>query len=249
MVVRARAPSQQRAGGYTYASLYSRDDGDGDDHNDATHPARAFATCPSERSVWPEYTSGWLSRIGFLWFSPMVALGSAVPVEMSDLWLVHENESSAKNCGQFEELWEEEVRRVARLNDASDGGGAGPAAAATPTLIRPMFHLCGTEVLRAGGLLLLGNCAKWLMPLLMQQILLLVEGSHEAWVQPENAYLLAIAVGLCTAVDFMCSAHYTWFTLKAAWHVRQSLVIHGARLPVAHHPHDQLSESFKHWIV
>jgi hypothetical protein len=104
-------------------------------------------------------------------------------------------------------------------------------------------------VLRAGGLLLLGNCAKWLMPLLMQQILLLVEGSHEAWVQPENAYLLAIAVGLCTAVDFMCSAHYTWFTLKAAWHVRQSLVIHGARLPVAHHPHDQLSESFKNWIV
>ena len=91
-------------------------------------------------------------------------------------------------------------------------------------ILIPVFLVLGQPDLGTGLLLLLGNCAKWLMPLLMQQILLVVEGSDEARVRPESAWMLAIAVGLCTAADFLCSAHYTWLTLKAAWHVRQSLV-------------------------
>ena len=221
----------QRPGKAGYTSLYNDDDIDGLQ----TDPARAFARCPSERSVWPEYASSLLSRLGFTWFDPMVKLGTKTPLEMSDLWLLHDNESSAKNCSEFDVLWQNEVRRVAEINAAELAGNRHEQQAdsshtedgqgtAMPTLIRPMFHFCGAEVLRAGLLLLLSNCAKWMMPLLVQQILLLVEGSEEARVSSENAYFLAIAVGLCTVVDFLCNAHYTWCTLKAAWHVRQSLV-------------------------
>jgi hypothetical protein len=116
---------------------------------------------PSERVPWPEYDAPFFSRMFFSWFNPIVELGANVPLEMSDLWTLHEKESSAKNVPEFMALWDEEVKRAR-------------AAGTSPGLLRPVWFHSWRIVVPSGILLLCGCMFQFIRPLLMMQILLIV---------------------------------------------------------------------------
>ena len=58
-------------------AMYERLDQQGEAGLDGSSadPTRSFRNCPSDNVVWPEYSAGWLSRLFFSWFDPLVKLG------------------------------------------------------------------------------------------------------------------------------------------------------------------------------
>ena len=172
----------------------------------------------------------------FTWFDPIVQLGSKVlhalsvaaallgwpsflshsfvsqvPLEMSDLWTLHEKESSAKNVPEFMALWEEEVKRARSVG-------------VKPGLLRPVWYHSWRIVVPSGILLLCGCIFQFLRPLLMMQILLIVENDPSAVVPREQGWILAFAIGFCALCDFLSFSHYNMFVMKSAWRLRQALV-------------------------
>jgi ABC-type multidrug transport system fused ATPase/permease subunit len=70
---------------------------------------RPGSSLSSERA--PEYFSTYLSKIFFLWVTPLVIKGKAKPLEFEDLWDLPFNLSASRNIQKFEEIWEEELER------------------------------------------------------------------------------------------------------------------------------------------
>jgi ABC-type multidrug transport system fused ATPase/permease subunit len=195
-------------------SVYEPLTGDDLDSTAPDDPIRAGVKhCPSERVTWPEYDASCWSRVGFSWFDPIVQLGAQVPLEMSDLWTLHEKESSAKNVPEFMALWEEEKVRAEKVGEK-------------PGLLRPVWNHSWRIVVPAGVLLLSGCFMQFLRPLLMQQILLVVENDPEnpPAVPREYAWTLAVAIAVCAICDFLSFSHYNMFVMKSAWRLRQALV-------------------------
>jgi hypothetical protein len=247
----------QRGGKSMYEALVADDPDAGGGLVDSE---RTFKNCPNERTTWPEYDSSICSRMWFIWFNPIVKLGAKLPLEMTDLWVLHNKESSAKNVPEFMNLWEKERQRAAAKGEK-------------PGLLRPVWQHSWRVVVPAGVLLLMGcltqfipglltqgvpgpvpwdplktqyNTLKTLLgppdfglrdlwlsesyhprfirPLLMMQILLIVEDSPEAIVPREQGWLLAFAMAVTAVADFLSFSHYNMWVMKSAWRLRQALV-------------------------
>ena len=146
----------QKGGKTVYERLDSDDGSSVDAGGLSADPKRSFANCPSEHVTWPEYDASCVSRLFFAWFNPIVKLGATVPLEMSDLWVLHRKESAAKNVPEFMELWRQEQERAR-------------AAGTTPGLLRPVWYFAWRIVVPAGVLLLSGCLTQFVRPLLMMQ--------------------------------------------------------------------------------
>ena len=110
-----------------------------DDDDELKDPARSKPGCPHESKVWPEYGSGLLARLFFTWFAPMERLGAATPLEHTDLWSLHEKESTRYSYEKFKTLWDKEVARCS-------GTGA------DPSLSRVILNSCLGTVLSGAAL-------------------------------------------------------------------------------------------------
>lgn len=182
-----------------------------DDEDELKDPARRQKNCPHEDIVWPEYGSGLLSRLFFSWFAPMENLGAATPLEHSDLWALHERESTKHNYDAFMKLWDAEVKRADALDkDAS--------------VARVIFSSCKWVVLETAILRLLVTLSQFARPLAMQQILKVAEGDPSAIVSEGNAWMLAFIMFFAAMGEFMSYAHYMHVVNKAGWRVRESLI-------------------------
>eukprot|EP01052_Picozoa_sp_SAG31_P002038 SAG31_NODE_68_length_28153_cov_23.647717_20_plen_204_part_00 len=192
-----RSPGRavQKGGKTIYEKL--RDD---DVEGGLVDKARSFKGCPNDSVTWPEYDSSFWSRLFFFWFNPVIKLGARVPLEMTDLWLVHANESAAKNVPEFTKLWEKEQKRAALAGEK-------------PGLARPVWQHSWGVVVPAGFLLLGGVMMQFLRPLLLMQILLIVEDAP-AIVPREQGWMLAVAIAICAVADFLSFSHYN----MCEWH-------------------------------
>lgn len=176
------APSSP-AGGYAQLDQLDADD-------DSKDPARCKKNCPNESAVWPEYRSSWLSQAFFLWFAPMERLGAATPLEHSDLWTLHEKESTRFSFDNFQSRWDAEVKRV-------EGTGQ------SPSLSRVIFLSCVGTVVSSALLRLTVTLSQFARPLAMQQILKVAEGDETAIVSERNAWVLAFIMFFASMGEFM----------------------------------------------
>ena len=193
-----------------YQRLNQTDDWSVEDVEDAIRSR--VKKCPNENLVWPEYASGWFpSRLFFTWFAPMENLGCKAHLEHSDLWTLHENESTRYSLNGFEKLWEEECERAAA---AGESAGLG----------QPMFKYVFWTCISGAALRLTCSISQFARPLLMQQILLVVEGSKDAIVGADMAWLLAIAMFLASVGDFLSYSHYMHIVNKGGWRLREALI-------------------------
>lgn len=181
------------------------------DDDDLKDPARSKPGCPHESKVWPEYGSGLLARLFFTWFAPMERLGAATPLEHTDLWSLHERESTRYSYDKFKTLWDKEVARCS----GSD---------ADPSLSRVILNSCLGTVLSGAALRCTVTLSQFARPLVMQQILKVAEGDETAWVSEGNAWLLAIAMFIAACGEFFSYAHYMHVVNKAGWRVREALI-------------------------
>ena len=76
----------------------------------------------------------------------------------------------------------------------------------------------------SAGVLLVGVVVQFARPLLMQQILLSVEGSEDAAVPRDQAWLLAVLFAVTAMVDVLSENHYNLIVMKTAIRLRQGLV-------------------------
>jgi ATP-binding cassette subfamily C (CFTR/MRP) protein 1 len=182
-----------------------------DDDELAGDPARALPKCPHESKVWPEYGSGFFSRLFFTWFAPMERLGAATPLEHTDLWSLHELESTRHSYEAFQKLWDKEVARCA--------GGNGD-----PSLSRVILNSCFGTVISGAALRCTVTLSQFARPLVMQQILKVAEGDETAVVSEQNAWILAFAMFLAACGEFFSYAHYMHVVNKAGWRVREALI-------------------------
>ena len=117
-------------------------------------------------------------------------LGCKAHLEHTDLWSLHEKESTKYNLGRFEKLWEEEGVRAAAAGESAGLGS-------------PMLKFVLGTCLWGAGLRCACSASQFARPLLLQQILLVVEGSDAAIVGPDRAWLLAVFMFLASVGDFL----------------------------------------------
>jgi ATP-binding cassette subfamily C (CFTR/MRP) protein 6 len=194
-------------GGDGYQKLrQGEEEGEGDDDG-----ARMFEGCPSQHVRWPEGEASFFSRLCFYWYDPMIVLGNNAHVMADDLWAVAPANSSAENLGRFETMWADEVEEARRTSRRAN-------------ILRPITRFAGPMIFKAAMLQVFAVCFQFLRPLLVQQILLLVEGDPAALVSADNGWTLAVALLVATVCDFMCSQHQGWLQYKQQVRVRAALV-------------------------
>lgn len=206
-------PLRGKAQGQGYQQVNAEeDDGAGLLHDEA----RSFDGCPNERKVWPEFTSGFFSRLVFAWYDPLVLLGSRTSLELSDIWKLAPSDEAGVNSDTFWALWESELARAKRK-------GAQKGKEITPWLGFPIIKFTWKPLIKAAIMRLSADLLQFGQPLLMQQILLIVEGSP-AWVSEEHAYVLAIAMAVCSYTGFLIGTHYDNIVNRVSFRLRSAIV-------------------------
>ena len=149
-------------------------------------PSHTGLTSRVAAALQPEYESSCLGRLVFWWYNPLVNYGAHVALEMEHIWQLHPNDSATGLYPRFHKFWDEEVARVEELK--AQPGQRHPDKE-KPGLFRPIIRFGIKQVVKGGCILLLAILMQFARPLLMQQILLVVEGSPEARVSPEHAWI------------------------------------------------------------
>ena len=196
-----------------------------DDRDAGPQESYGVKNFPNESKVWPEYDASFINRLFFWWFNPLVAYGQHVALEMPHIWHLHAKESATTRYPQFHALWRDECARIDRKMDGKTvSNDEAEFGVNKPGLFRPIIRYSIRMILESGLILIVAVLMQFARPLLMQQILLVVEGSPEAKVSTENAWLLAVAIAVASLVDFLSNAHYNMMTIKGMLRLRQGLV-------------------------
>ena len=180
------------------------------DEDEPVDEARSFRNCPSEKMIWPERTESFVSRWLFLWVTPMLKLGSREHLEHTDLWSLDPKECTAHNYPRFKILLADEHQRC-------------KASGSEFALWRPVLALVKPQVLKAAALRVFNVGCSLSRPLVLQQVLLVVEGAP-AWVEPEHAWMLAVGMMACSFGEFMGYSHYMHLVNKASWDLREAII-------------------------
>jgi ABC-type bacteriocin/lantibiotic exporter with double-glycine peptidase domain len=194
----------------TKYELLAQNDGDAAESGGEHQQARAFPGCPGSAVPFPEAGAPWLSRLWFLWVDPLVKLGTRTHLLKEDFWAIDSQDASNTNFARFDVLWKREeaaARRAARPVD----------------ILRPIITFARPMIVRTAALQVISVGCKFLRPLLLQQILLLVEGEG-AVVDRDRGWVLALALFLTTVVDFLCSQHQGWQQYKQQVRVRAAVL-------------------------
>ena len=198
--------------GYVKLSL-QEDDFDGEQ---ATDPTRNWKGCPSDKVQWPEQTSSFFSRLVFQWYAPLIKLGATTPLELSDLWHLHPTDAADANSNRFWQLWQEELERAKAA--AARGGKH-----SEPWLGWPVFKFTWKSLAKAMFMRLSSDMLNFARPLLMQQILLVCEGSP-AIVKEENAWYLAVGMAASAIAQMLLNTHYDNVINRVSFRLRCAIV-------------------------
>ena len=190
-------PSPSRDG---YAKLSLEEDLIDDDGDDEAAKIRDFKNCPGEKRGWPEMNSGFFNRLVFGWYSPLIKLGGRVPLELTDIWQLDPSDAAPPNSNKFWELWLEEIERAERKSKRT-------GTEVTPWLGRPIVRLTWRQLAKGAILRFSCDMLSFARPLLMQQILLICEGSP-AVVSRDNAWMLAVTMAVVSILQMFLNTHY-----------------------------------------
>ena len=172
--------------------------------------ARDFKNCPSDRIVFPEYSAGFFKFWSFQWLSPIMKLGNRTHLLESDVWAIHEAESCTTNAPPMAEFWAREKKAAA-------------AAGREPTVIWPIFWTVRRRMGIAGAWKVLGDIFKLVNPLILQQILLVVEGG-ETFVARERAWLLAVLLFCTTWMQIIIDQRYMYFSQRVGFRTQCAMI-------------------------
>ena len=186
------------------------------DETDKVRESFGIKDFPNDGKVWPEYDAPCMSRLFFWWYNPLVDYGTHVALEMEHMWLLHGKDSATNLYPRFKGFWQDECERVEKKK-AAHGGPIDPDDSGfKPGILRPIMRFGIGQVLKAGCILVVAIFMQFARPLLMKQILMVVEDNPDnpAIVDKEHAWLLAIAIALASVIDFLANAHYQITTWK-----------------------------------
>ena len=196
------------------------------DDLDKVRESHGVKDFPNDGKVWPEYGASRLSRLFFWWYNPLVEYGTHVALEMEHIWVLHTNDSATLLYPRFKGFWDDECERVEKKK-ASHGGPIDPDDSGfKPGILRPIFRFGLWQVVKAGCILVVTIIMQFARPLLMKQILMVVEDDPDnpAIVAKEDAWMLAVAIALASVIDFLANAHYQITTWKGMLRLRQGIV-------------------------
>lgn len=74
----------------------------------------------------PEYTAGWLSLLTFGWISPLLSLGYARPLEVSDLYKLQDNRSATYIADKITTSFEARLKKAETYNTRLASGEIKP---------------------------------------------------------------------------------------------------------------------------
>nr|XP_009677166.1 PREDICTED: canalicular multispecific organic anion transporter 2 isoform X1 [Struthio camelus australis] len=144
----------------------------------AVGPFRSKIMTTTAQNPCPEFTSGFLSRLTFWWFTSMAILGYKRPLEDKDLWSLNEDDTSKIIVQQLSKEWDrekaewkqkEDVTYMKKSNHMLNHVGNGPEEA--EVLIRDKKHSRKPSFLKAllrtfGPYFLIGSFFKLIQDLL-----------------------------------------------------------------------------------
>ena len=126
--------------------------------------ARHAPDCPSSAKRWPmfeDYANPW-TWFWFSWMHPMMRLGSRVSLQMSDIWHLAPKDKVTSVTPAFDACWAEEQSRAVAVGEA-------------PDLMRACMRFQQNTWILGFCLKLMADLTFIVRPLLMQQVLLIIE--------------------------------------------------------------------------
>ena len=166
--------------------------------------------CPNKDSPWPEFRVSIFARLFFSWFEPLIELGSKASLELDDVWALDPGDCSEANSDEFWRLWQEEKARAASKSQE-------------PWLGRTIVQFSWRRVATAAVLQLAQMLLEFAQPLIMMQILRIVEGTP-AIVAPQLAWQLAVAIAVVKFMQMILSIHYRCLMNRMAFRIRCAVV-------------------------
>eukprot|EP01051_Picozoa_sp_SAG22_P001195 SAG22_NODE_44_length_24912_cov_33.648894_26_plen_365_part_00 len=177
--------------------------------------ARQAPGCPSKAKAWPSYSAWPLSFLTFMWFDPLMQLGLRDQLQPADIWEIAERDKSVVVHAAFEQRWCAECARAARAGE-------------DPQLWRAMAHCMKWHLAAAAGLRCTADMMDFVRPLIMQQILLVIEGNGDqlAWwaPPPERVWLLAFALFGGAMTWTFCNVHYNFLVMNKSIRTRSAII-------------------------
>ena len=174
--------------------------------------ARAFPGCPSDRAVFPEYDAGFFTFWSFQWLTPLMKLGNRCHLQDSDVWAIHPKEACYTTGPPMREKWQQEQSAA-----KADGGREA-------NVLWPIYYTVRQQLAVAGCWKLVGDSFKLVNPFVLRQILLVVEGSDDAVVSADNAWLLAVVLFFTTWAQVIIDQRYMYYCQRVGTRTQCAMI-------------------------
>ena len=173
--------------------------------------ARDFPGCPSARIVFPEYDAGFFTYWSYQWLTPLMKLGNRCHLQDSDVWAIHPEEACYTTGPPMREKWQEEQ-------------SSATATEREANIIWPIYYTVRRKLAIFGCCKLVGDGFKLLNPFVLRQILLVVEGSEEAVVGADRAYLLAAVLFFTTWAQVIIDQRYMYMCQRLGFRTQCAMI-------------------------
>ena len=188
------------------------------------------AAVPTRRAESPEERAGLLSRLLFLWPSPIFRVASKSSLEHADLWTLPRTDQAAIVTERFTACWER-----AEAGVRAERAESPKAAAATPlstqererVFTRAMIGFLGPRFwLHAPLVKGLNSTLQFAFPVLLSGCVAFIEGSAPLGflpLTPAVGFSLCALLGVLMALKAIAENAYFHLVSRAAWQVRAAV--------------------------
>jgi len=156
----------------------------------------------------------WIDYLRFGWFDPLMKLGALTTLQKEDIWYTEPRDLPENIVAELEPLWNREVERARR-------------AGVAPSLFRAAANYMAWHWLTGSFLRCTADMMDFVRPIIMQQILLVMEGNADqawGWVTQDNVWMLGVLM-FCSAMTWTFNnVHFNYRMLVKSFRLRAGMI-------------------------
>ncbi|GBG83673.1 hypothetical protein CBR_g37475 [Chara braunii] len=177
-------------------------------------------------NICPERRSNIVSRLLFMWMTPLMSSGYKRPIKNDDVWQLDEWDRSEVNARMFEQRWREEREK----------------AAGNPSLLRTFVRCFGFRFMLGGFCKLFNDASQFTGPVFLNLLLKSMQNNEPAW----KGYLYSCAIFVAMMIGVIGEGQYFQTVMRVAFHLRAVLIaaIFGKSMALSHTAREKVSTGF-----
>ncbi|XP_077296379.1 multidrug resistance-associated protein 1-like [Arctopsyche grandis] len=152
-----------------------------------------------------EQESGFLSRIFYFWFSPLVRTGFARPLVNCDVWKLNPENSSCEVASLFDYYWRKSLHKPTQSRSSGYTRIENENSISQASILPALWKSFGCNILYASMLKLIPDLLAFLSPFLLGRLISFVGSDEYMW----KGYLYATLLFLSSVIQSLMFSQYT----------------------------------------